>query len=149
MKYISITFLFLLTLAGCEKEKSQAEKDDDIINNYLSENDKEAVYHNSGLYYHIIEEGSGGHPEISDTIKVKYKGYLTNNQVFDETKDEETFEYSLSGLIPGWQIGLPLIQKGGKEILYIPSALGYGSYSISKIPANSVLVFEIELVDFY
>ena len=148
MKYISIVIL-LIAFMACEKEKSQTEKDNEIIKNYLSENDLEAELHYTGLYFHIIEEGSGGNPEITDTVLVRYKGYLTNNQVFDETTGDETFEYPLINLILGWQIGLPLIQKGGKEILYIPSILGYGTYSTPSIPSNSVLIFEIELLDFY
>jgi FKBP-type peptidyl-prolyl cis-trans isomerase len=150
MKYYSILLLVLVSFAACEKEeKSQEEIDDQIINNYLSENNRDAEYFNYGLYYSIIEEGSAEHPEITDSVVVKYKGYLTNNQVFGETKGDETLKHPLSGLIPGWQLGLPLIGRGGKQILYIPSSLGYGSYAAGNIPPNSVLIFEIELVDFY
>lgn len=148
MKYFSIVVLFLLALTGCEKEKSQAEKDDEIINNYLTENNKEATKHSSGLYYQIIEEGAGGHPNINSLIEFRYKGYLTNNNVFDETTGSETVNYPLSRLIPGWQYCIPLLQKGGKGIFYIPSGLGYGSQPTGSIPANSVLIFDIELVNF-
>lgn len=149
MKYLSIALIIFLVLTGCEKEKSQEEKDDEIINNYLSENNLHAEYLDYGLYYSIMEEGSGGYPEVTNTVVVKYKGYLTDNQVFDETTGEETYEYLLSNLIAGRQLGLPLIQKGGKEVLFIPSALGYGPYNVGSIPANSVLIFEIQLVNFY
>ena len=149
MKYLSVIVLFMIVITSCEKIQTQAEKDDEIINNYLNEHDLEAEYHESGLYYHIIDEGTGGHPDISSTVEVKYKGYLTNDQVFDQTTGEETVEFLLGDLINGWQIGIPLLQKGGKGILYLPSALGYGSRSAGIIPSNSVLIFEIELVDFY
>jgi FKBP-type peptidyl-prolyl cis-trans isomerase len=79
---------------------------------------------------------------------VKYKGYLTNNQVFDETVGNNSIEFSLSGLIPGWQIGIPLLQRGGKGVFYLPSALGYGSRYAGTIPPNSVLIFDIELLNF-
>ncbi len=148
MKYFSIIVLSLVAIISCEKQQSQAEIDDEIINNYLSDNSLEAEYHSSGLYYHIVEPGSGGNPDLSSTVEVMFRGYLTNNQVFDET-DDGTIEFPLSNLIKGWQIGIPLLQKGGKGILYLPSALGYGSYSDRSIPANSVLIFEIDLVDFY
>ena len=118
MKYFSIIVLFLLAMAGCEKEKSQAEKDDEIINNYLTDNNLEAEYHSSGLYYNISDEGYGGHPDLSSTVEVKYKGYLTNNQVFDEATGDNTFEIELSKLISGWQIGIPLLQKSGKGTFY-------------------------------
>lgn len=148
MKYFLIIVLLLLAITACEKQ-SQSEIDDEIINNYLTDNNLEAEYHNSGLYYHIIDEGAGGHPDISSTVEVKYKGYLTNNQVFDQTTGNETINFRLSGLIKGWQICIPLLQKGGNGIFYLPSALGYGSRGTSSIPANSVLIFEIELVDFH
>ncbi len=148
MKYFSIVALIIFAFAGCEKEKSQAEKDDEIITNYLAENNLEAEKHSSGLYYRITEEGSGGHPDISSTVEVKYKGYLTNDQVFDETTGGKTIKFPLSDLIYGWQIGIPLLQKGGKGKFFVPSAMGYGSRAIGTIPANSVLIFDIELVGF-
>jgi len=149
MKYFSLIALVIIAISGCETPRTQAQIDDDIINNYLNDNNLEAEYHESGLYYHIIEEGTGGHPDITSTVEVKCKGYLTNNQVFYQTEGDETIEFSLDELIRGWQIGIPLIQKGGSEILYLPSALGYGSHAQTGIPANSVLIFEIELVNFY
>ena len=135
---------------ACENKESltQAEKDDKIINDYLTDNNLEAEYHSSGLYYSIIDEGSEGHPDLSSIVEVRYKGYLTNNQVFDQTTGDETIEFLLADLIKGWQIGIPLLQKGGSGIFYLPSSLGYGSRAIGSIPANSVLIFEIELVDF-
>ena len=149
MKYFSLITIFLIAFAGCELPKTQAQIDDDIINNYLNDNNLEAEYHESGLYYHIFEEGTGGHPDISSTVEVKYKGYLTNNQVFDQTTGDETIVFPLGDLIKGWQIGIPLLQKNGNCILYLPSALGYGSRTVGGIPANSVLIFEIELVNFF
>lgn len=155
MKYLSLVFLMAIALVGCEKGESveelqaqQAQQDDEIIINYLEENGLEAEKHSSGIYFTIIEPGTGEHPASSSTVEVKYKGYLTDKTVFDQTAGDNTFEYPLSGLIPGWQIGIPLLKKGGKGILYIPSGLGYGTYSIGSIPANSVLIFDIELVDF-
>lgn len=149
MKYFAFIFTVLFAISGCEKEKSQAEIDDDIITNLLSELNVEAEKHSSGLYYIISENGSGGHPDLSSTVEVKYKGYLTNNEVFDETTGNETIEFPLDKLIKGWQLGIPLLQKGGKGIFFIPSALGYGSYRAGDIPPNSVLIFDIELIDFY
>lgn len=149
MNYFSLITILLIVFAGCELPKTQAQIGDEIINNYLNDNNLEAEYHESGLYYYILEEGSGGHPSLSDTVEVKYKGYLINNQVFDQTTGDATIEFWLGDLIKGWQIGIPLLQKNGKGILYLPFALGNGSGSTGSIPANSVLIFEIELVDFY
>lgn len=147
MKYFSIAVLFMLIFASCEKEKPQAEKDDEIINNYLTENNIDAVKHSSGLYYLIIEEGTGGHPDVNSKVYVKYKGYYTNDQVFTDT-GSEIASFELLGLIEGWVIGIPLLQKGGMGTFYLPSALAYGTRGKGAIPPNTVLIFDIELVNF-
>ena len=98
-----------------------------------------------GLYYVIEEPGSSEHPTINDQVTVNYIGFLLNGDVFDQ-RFNETF--SLAQVIPGWQEGIPLFGKGGKGLLIIPSYLGYGDRTSAGIPANSVIVFEIHLLDF-
>ena len=83
-----------------------------------------------------------------DTVKVHYKGYLTDGSVFDETSGNAR-EFALYSVIEGWQIGIPLFGKGGKGKLFIPSDYGYGGSSTDEIPAHSVLIFDIVLSDFY
>ena len=68
--------------------------------------------------------------------------------MFDETEAGERLEIELTRLIPGWQIAIPLLSKGGAGTFYIPSRLGYGPAGSGSIPPNTVLVFEIELIDF-
>jgi FKBP-type peptidyl-prolyl cis-trans isomerase len=140
-----IAFLSLIAFS-CEKE-SQSEKDEQEIQNYLSSNSLTAEKHSSGMYYIIEDEGYGNHPSIYASVKILYKGMLTDGTVFDETEADTPIWLDLISVIEGWQIGIPLFKKGGKGILLIPSALGYGSKSQGDIPANSVLIFEIELVD--
>ena len=82
---------------------------------------------------------------LSSTITVKYTGKLTNGTIFDQNQTGASFV--LSSLILGWRKGLPLIQKGGSIILYIPPSLGYGCSSVGGIPPGSNLVFDIELLD--
>jgi FKBP-type peptidyl-prolyl cis-trans isomerase FkpA len=72
---------------------------------------------------------------------------LTNETVFDGTSSTPA-RFTLNQLISGWQLGVPLIKKGGRLILYLPPSLAYGSRASGPIPANSVLIFEITLVDF-
>ncbi len=146
---ISLSLLFVL-FAGCKKEsEKQAEADEKIILDYLADNNLSATRHSSGLYYIINEEGEGNSPTSSSRVKVKYKGYLTNGTVFDETEGNSSATFELSGLISGWQIGIPLLKKGGNGTFFIPSALGYGPSATGGIPGNSVLIFEIELIDIY
>ena len=101
-----------------------------------------------GVYYSILKEGTGRQVSVNDTVTIFYKGYLFNDgSVFDETKDKPA-TFPLKRLIMGWQIGVPLCKVGGKIKIIIPSNLGYSIRTrAAKIPPNSILVFEIEVVD--
>jgi FKBP-type peptidyl-prolyl cis-trans isomerase FkpA len=150
IRHFVLLSLFIILVLGCKKEsEKQAETDDKIILDYLSGQNLSATKHESGMYYIIDVEGGGHSPNSSSVIEVKYKGYLTNGTVFDETEGNSSTEMGLSSLISGWRIGVPLLKKGGKGTFFIPSALGYGTNATGNIPANSVLIFEIELIDFY
>lgn len=99
-----------------------------------------------GLYYKILKEGTGNRVMVSDTVVAYYKGALLHGEIFDSTKDAPAV-FPLNRLIKGWQIGLPLCKAGGKIRLFIPSGLAYSIRTRSpKIPPNSVLVFDIEVV---
>lgn len=138
----------LLVMLSCNKDDSQAEKDDQIIRDYLSENNIDATKHSSGLYYTITKEGSGEHPNTGSEVTVRYRGYLTDGTTFDQTAGSTTATFGLGSLIDGWKIGIPLLKEGGKGTFFIPSVLGYGNQGTSSIPANSVTIFDIELVSF-
>lgn len=145
-----VALLALLALglgAGCHKD-DQAAKDRQAIQQYLSDHSLTATEHDSGIFYIIDTPGSGGSPTVANTVKVKYKGYYLDGVVFDQTTGSQTIQFPLSDLIEGWQIAIPLLQKGGKGTFFIPSGLGYGSYPPSGVRPDAVLVFEIELVDF-
>ncbi len=153
MKQIVFVFVLAFLFYSCEEEESpreraekQAAKDEGIIKQYLEDNSLDAMKDPSGLYYFIEEPGAGDFPEVTDSVVVKYKGYLTDGTIFDQTGDKEV-TFLLRDLILGWQIGIPKLQPGGNGTFLLPSALGYGSVSVGIIPSNSVLVFDIELVD--
>jgi len=102
----------------------------------------------NGIYYALMKEGTGRHVSVTDTVTVFYKGYLLKDlSVFDETKDRPAI-FPLKRLIMGWQIGVPLCKVGGKIRIIIPSNLAYSIRTrAAKIPPNSILIFEIEVVD--
>jgi len=112
-----------------------------------------ATKHCSGMYYTIDAAGSGATATICSTVSVKYKGQLTTGTVFDQSATPVTFQ--LGGLIEAWKKGIPLIKSGGKIKLYCPPSLAYGSQVIrdgagnTVIPANSILIFEVELTNVY
>ena len=141
--------LMVVLFVACNKDDdSQAELDDQIIQDYLNQHNIDAESGESGLYYVITGEGSGGHPDLNSVVEVLFEGRLTNGNVFDETTGNAPVSYPLQNLIEGWQIGIPLMKKGGSATFFIPSRLGYGSTAHYGIPANSVLIFDIILVDY-
>ncbi|VXD04150.1 FKBP-type peptidyl-prolyl cis-trans isomerase (rotamase) [Enterobacterales bacterium 8AC] len=102
----------------------------------------------SGLLYLVEKEGTGEAPKDSDTVVVNYKGTLTDGTEFDNSYTRgEPLSFRLDGVIPGWTEGLKQIKKGGKIKLVIPPALAYGKTGVPGIPANSTLVFDVELLD--
>lgn len=150
-RYLVISFLIVVCFTTCKKNKTstavdQPAKDEEIITNYISSNKLDAKPTGSGLYYVIKSQGTGKQPTSSSSVTVNYKGYLTNGSVFDQSKAAGV-SFALTGVIKGWQEGIPYFKKGGKGMLLIPSALGYGAQVQADIPANSVLIFDIELLD--
>jgi len=111
-----------------------------------------AVKHCSGMYYEIISAGAGTTPTICSYVSVNYKGSLTNGNIFDQTTGTPR-AFGLVSLIESWKKGIPLIKKSGKIRLYVPPSLGYGNTDQKDqngnivIPANSILIFDIELLD--
>lgn len=140
--------IFEIELVDIITPERVLEIDIETIKNYLTENNIEADSTADGIYYFFEEEGEGENPASNATVTVKYKGYFLNGNVFDQTEDDKTATFSLSGVIEGWKLGIPLFKKGGKGTLLIPSALAYGPSGNSTIPPNTVLAFDIELVDF-
>jgi len=133
--------LAAFSFLGCKKDSKQETLEEYIKRAGLATATKDS----RGFYYQIITQGSGTAPTATSKVNIWYKGMLTNGSVFDQTTTTSV-TFPLNQLILGWQYGLPLIQPGGKIILYLPPSLGYGSSAVGSIPANSVLVFEIVLV---
>jgi hypothetical protein len=150
-KFIAFSLLLIL-IASCSKIETPkfvdyVPIDKKIIQDYLKEKGvTNADSTASGLYYIIHKPGNDVHPTLLSNVTVNYTGYLTDGTIFDASPAGKPFTDALSGLIAGWQEGLPLIGVGGKISLLCPSALGYGSRATGKIPANSVILFNIELV---
>ncbi len=102
----------------------------------------------SGLQYIVVKEGTGEAPKPEQQVKVHYAGALIDGTEFDSSyKRGEPATFGLKQVIPGWTEGLQLVKPGGKLKLFIPSALAYGEQDRPSIPANSVLVFDVELIE--
>nr|WP_299205993.1 FKBP-type peptidyl-prolyl cis-trans isomerase [uncultured Brumimicrobium sp.] len=139
---------FLMIGSACKKELSleeQLEKDIEIIKEYIADQNLTALETSSGLHYVINELGTGNHPLSNDNVTVRYKGYTTNGNVFDQS-DAGGATFNLQQVIKGWTEGIPKFKEGGKGILLIPSKLGYGEKGGGSIPPNTVLIFEVDLL---
>ena len=130
-------------MSGCKKEDDFADKDDQIIREYLTAHNLVAEKTDSGLYYVIDEPGGAQHPTLNNQVRVTYSGYYTDGVDFDAS----TASFGLRGVIKGWQEGIPLFGKGGKGMLLIPSRYGYGSEPPPGVRKNAVLIFDIHLID--
>ncbi len=117
---------------------------------YLDENAKKdgVTVTESGLQYEVLQAAEGAKPAATDTVKVHYTGTLTDGTKFDSSVDRgEPIEFPLNRVIPGWTEGVQLMSVGSKFRFTIPSELAYGERDMGTIPPNSVLVFEVELLD--
>jgi peptidylprolyl isomerase len=104
----------------------------------------------SGLKYIILDQGTGEKADSADLVTVHYTGFLTDGKVFDSSVERDEpfkFRLKLQPVIPGWEEGIKLIGKGGKVKLIIPPSLGYGMVPMGNIPANSTLVFDVEMIE--
>lgn len=149
----SQTIFRQLQMAISRKEAEKAEADA-LVNvekgaAFLDENGKrEGVKTTeSGLQYEVISQGDGAMPAATSKVTVHYEGTLVDGTVFDSSYERgEPISFPLSGVIPGWTEGVQLMPVGSTYKFYIPSSLGYGSRGQGPIPANSVLIFKIELL---
>jgi FKBP-type peptidyl-prolyl cis-trans isomerase FkpA len=125
---------------------AQFKIDTTAIASYLATNSIKATTDSTGLRYVITTLGTGTKPTANSTITFNYDGkFLATGASFD--KSTTPASSALSGLIKGFQIGIPLLPVGSKATFYIPSSLGYGPLgSVGKIPSNSNLIFDVELV---
>lgn len=102
-----------------------------------------------GVQYQVIQEGTGGSPAPTDTVRVHYTGKLTNGEVFDSSVQRgEPLDLPVNGVIKGWQMALQKMKVGSKWMLFIPPELAYGEQgSPPTIGPNETLIFEVELLE--
>jgi FKBP-type peptidyl-prolyl cis-trans isomerase FkpA len=138
----------LLTSCG-KKECTPASpaSEEGAIQAYNTAQGYTAVKDPSGLYYQIVNPGTGVYPMANSQVTVNYTGKLFDGTTFDSNTNPNGVAFNLSGLISGWQIGIPKIRVGGTIRLMVPSAYAYGCEgSAPTIPSNTPLFFEIKLL---
>jgi FKBP-type peptidyl-prolyl cis-trans isomerase len=132
-----------------------AEKQDNEIQAFLKTNNLTGIKTNSGLYYVITKEGSGNSPVVGDEVNMNYTGMFLDGNKFDSNIDSTfghvtplKFPLGQGRVIRGWDEGIMLLKKGTKAKFILPSAIAYGANGSGKIPANAILQFDVELLDF-
>ncbi|WP_340153612.1 FKBP-type peptidyl-prolyl cis-trans isomerase [uncultured Marivirga sp.] len=147
-----------------KKAEEQKGIDDQLIKDFLAQKNIEANRTESGLFYIVTQEGSGEQPQQGDSVSVNYVGKLMDGTVFDTSYEELaqeagvynenrtyspfSFPIGKRQVIAGWDEGLMLLNEGSKATFYIPSGLAYGQRgSGRRIPPNSPLIFDVELVE--
>ncbi|MBL7743862.1 MAG: FKBP-type peptidyl-prolyl cis-trans isomerase [Chitinophagaceae bacterium] len=149
---LSLILLFMLVSGThCIKDKTCTPKTPSseaaTIQAYAGLNGIAAVPHSSGLYYEILDAGTGPAATTTSTIFITYTGKMLDGTVFDQQSNAAATGWPLNQLIEGWRIGIPLIKEGGHIRLLIPSSMAYGCTGYGGIPGDAILDFDITLVD--
>ncbi|MBV0932916.1 FKBP-type peptidyl-prolyl cis-trans isomerase [Marinobacterium weihaiense] len=162
-KSVPLALAVALLLAGCnkdpEQERLRQERLERALNDetrqagdaFLAENAKREgveVLENGVQIEHLVE-GSGASPTAADTVVVQYEGTRVDGHVFDSSYTRDTpARFPLKQVVRGWRNGLIKMREGGTAMLYLPPEQAYGATSPSPdIPANSTLIFKIELIE--
>lgn len=139
--------LWLVTAVFFSTCTSTAEGEFEEIQSYLLNNNLSAE-DTSGVYVAILLEGTKEKPVESSIIEMSYTGKYLDNTVFDKSPANDPIKVKLSALIDGLRYGISKFGKGGKGIILIPSALGYGNNPPYGIRKNAILIYEVNVINF-
>ena len=154
MKTVAFFLIGLLVAISCQKEvtivpyQQQLQNDVAIIDSYLNAQGISAEKDSTGnLRFVVTRLANGRKPVLVDSIRVSYSySILTSNALSAPTTSVVPIPFLLGSLIQGWKKIIPLVGEGSKVTIYVPSGLAYGAYQQGRIPPNSNLVFDVELV---
>ena len=140
--------MILQAIAMAEMKK-KAEENQKVVNLFMDKNKMEpgVMVTESGLQYKIITTGTGSKPTAEQKVKVHYTGKFIDGKIFDSSVERgEPVVFGVSEVIKGWTEALQLMPVGSKWTLYVPPMLGYGEQGNQRIPGNSILIFDVELL---
>ncbi len=133
------------------KEKAQLHADDNTLRDFFAKNNIKTQKTSSGLYYTITKEGDGNQITAGDTVSINYTGKLIDGKVFDSNTDSSAhpdplvIEIGKGRIVKGMDEGVQLLKKGSKATIYLPSILAYSTKEHGNVPANSILIFDLEI----
>lgn len=152
----TVFFCCVLFLAGCgpkepavpaTPEKSVAQERRENWFGMKLANDASIQWRDSGLGIQVLREGEGAPPQRTDKVRINYVGRLLDGTEFDRSAAGKPAVFRVQELVTGFAAGMATMRAGGRSVFYIPPHLGYGGIRAGKIPANSSLVFEVELLE--
>jgi|TARA_B000000437_G_scaffold53438_1_gene37948 FKBP-type peptidyl-prolyl cis-trans isomerase FklB len=148
MRAFVIIFSFLI-LVSCSQDSPNIQQIENLQFFIDNKKNDQVVEIEPGLQYLVIDSGDldSETPELTQTISAHFHGTLTNGEVFWSSLDSEPLEIELSKLIVGCQKTISLMRAGDKWMVYIDPTMAYGEEGRPGIPSNSILIFEIELLE--
>ena len=142
LSIIGVIFILFGLFSSTSCSKSSVSEQEQMLA-FAKKNNINYTKDPSGLWYEIINPGTGTKPRATSTVSAAYIGTFMNEKIFDSTS--KPIDFGLNGVIQVWTIGLQLIAPGGEIKLIIPSSLGYGQYGRGPIPGGSPLYFNVKL----
>ena len=148
MKVVAIIFSFLI-LVSCSQDSPNIQQIENLQFFIDNKKNDQVVEIEPGLQYLVIDSGEAKSPtpKLTQTISAHFHGTLTNGEVFWSSLDSGPLEIELSKLIAGCQKTISLMRVGDKWMVYIDPTMAYGEEGRPGIPSNSILIFEIELLE--
>jgi len=141
-----LCLLLILILGACSTYSDEDLKGfDKTIREWIRQQNIQYKSTDSGLYYYFENEGQGQKIKYTDSVTVQFKGTLLDSTIFEIEKAPVTF--AVNEVIIAWKEVLLMSERNAKIKIIVPPQLGYGNHKLDKIPQNSILLYEIEIID--
>ncbi len=141
-----LCLLLILILGACSTYSDEDLKGfDKTIREWIRQQNIQYKSTDSGLYYYFENKGQGQKIKYTDSVTVQFKGTLLDSTIFEIEKAPVTF--AVNEVIIAWKEVLLMSKRNAKIKIIVPPQLGYGNHKLDKIPQNSILLYEIEIID--
>ena len=141
-----LCLLLILILGACSTYSDEDLKGfDKTIREWIRQQNIQYKSTDSGLYYYFENKGQGQKIKYTDSVTVQFKGTLLDSTIFEIEKVPVTF--AVNEVIIAWKEVLLMSKRNAKIKIIVPPQLGYGNHKLDKIPQNSILLYEIEIID--
>ncbi len=141
-----LCLLLILILGACSTYSNEDLKGfDKTIREWIRQQNIQYKSTDSGLYYYFENKGQGQKIKYTDSVTVQFKGTLLDSTIFEIEKAPVTF--AVNEVIIAWKEVLLMSERNAKIKIIVPPQLGYGNHKLDKIPQNSILLYEIEIID--